>query len=97
MTDQRNYDLVPGFGSVFVKYLDQESCTRAIRAINGVYYGDKIVQCGYWTEEWFNLGKFEAPPEIEQQEMGKEFEGLANLPIEFQEERKSQPIKVGGK
>jgi hypothetical protein len=48
-----------------------------------VYYGDKIVQCGYWTEEWFNLGRFEAPPEIEQQEMGKEFEGLANLPIEF--------------
>jgi hypothetical protein len=85
--DKRNYDLPTGFGDVFVKFLRAETCAQAAKSLDGVLYGGTMCETAYWVESMFDEDKFDHLPQIEQNTMGKEFEGLANLPIEFVETR----------
>jgi RNA recognition motif-containing protein len=48
--DKRNYDLPKDFGSIFIKFLRPESCTAALKNLNGILYGNNICETSYWLE-----------------------------------------------
>ena len=93
-SDKRNYDLPAGFGNVYVKFLSPLDCLRALKELNGVLYNNNQIETFYWIENLFDESEFGLLPAIKLKEMGKEFEGLTNLPIEFMETRKSNPISL---
>jgi len=57
---------------------------QAVKSLNCIIYGDKQVQTKYFLESKFENDDFSDLPAVSLKEMSKEFEGLTNLPIEFQ-------------
>ena len=77
-----------------MKFLSPLDCLRALKELNGVLYNNNQIETFYWIENLFDESEFGLLPAIKLKEMGKEFEGLTNLPIEFMETRKSNPISL---
>jgi hypothetical protein len=67
---------------------------RATKTLHDIYYNGLKCETSFWLEELFNSNQFGPLPTIKQAEMGKEFEGLTNLPIEFAEQRNAEPITI---
>ena len=56
---------------------------KAVEQLGNVIYGEAVTQTKYFLENRFDSDDFTELPEVQLNEMGKEFEGLTNLPIEF--------------
>ncbi len=52
--DRRNYDLPPGFGNVYVKFLTTQACTSAARQLDGIQFGTNICETAFWLESLFD-------------------------------------------
>jgi hypothetical protein len=62
--DRRNYDLPPGFGNVYVKFLTQEAAMSAARQLNGIQFGTNICETAFWLVSLYDEDKFEPLPAL---------------------------------
>lgn len=81
--DLRNYDFPEGFGSAFIEFTSVIEARRARKNIHLTKYGNRMVECGYLSENKFDKNDFTREPLIQVEKPTGEFEGLEKFAIDF--------------
>ena len=66
--DIRNYDLPPGFGSIFVEFANEIDAKAARRNLHLLKYENRTVECCYWDEQMYADEKWEPDDQDEKGE-----------------------------
>jgi hypothetical protein len=81
--DPRNYDFPEGFCCAFIEFTSFLEAKRARKNIHLAKYGNRMVECGYLSENKFAANDFTREKLIEVEKPSGEFEGLEKFAIDF--------------